>query len=257
VTGTRKTNPAIELHDLPRIDLICLSHYHADHFDAQVESSLRRSLPIITTPHAKSHLASKSDGEAFTAVHDLDFFDDILVDIAGSTKKAAVKVTGMPGKHVPPGVLGTLNDLVEAVPPTNGWMMELGYKQDNNDDSFKCGYRIYISGDTLLVPELQEIPKRYAGQNIDLMLIHLGGTTIPSPSVPLLMVTMDAEQGLRLVKLVDPDLTIPIHYDDYDVFLSPLDDFKKKMQEAGLGDKVVYLDRKDRYDFAVRDCRIE
>ena len=44
---------------------------------------------------------------------------------------------------------------------------------------------------------------------------------------------------------------------DYDVFLSPLDDFKKKMQEAGLGDKVVYLDRKDRYDFAVRDCRIE
>lgn len=29
VTGTRKTNPAIELHDLPRIDLVCLSHYHA------------------------------------------------------------------------------------------------------------------------------------------------------------------------------------------------------------------------------------
>ncbi len=40
---------------------------------------------------------------------------------------------------------------------------------------------------------------------------------------------------------------------DYDVFLSPLDDFKKKMEEAGLGDKVVYLDRKDRYDFLVRD----
>ncbi|CAL8580647.1 hypothetical protein XPA_006368 [Xanthoria parietina] len=257
VTGTRKTNPAIELHDLPRIDLICLSHYHADHFDAKVESSLRRSLPIITTPHAKSHLASKGAGEAFTAVHDLDFFDDILVDIAGSEKKAAVKVTGMPGKHVPPGVLGTLNDLVEAVPPTNGWMMELGYKQNDNIDSFKCGYRIYISGDTLLVPELKEIPKRYAGQNIDLMLIHLGGTTIPSPSVPLLMVTMDAEQGLGLVKLVDPDLTIPIHYDDYDVFLSPLDDFKKKMEEAGLGDKVVYLDRKDRYDFTVRDRRVE
>lgn len=73
--------------------------------------------------------------------------------------------------------------------------------------------RIYISGDTLLVDELKEIPKRYAGQNIDLMLIHLGGTTIPSPSVPLLMVTMDAEQGLGLVKLIDPDLTIPIHYE--------------------------------------------
>ena len=29
VTGTRKTNPAVDLHELPRIDLICLSHYHA------------------------------------------------------------------------------------------------------------------------------------------------------------------------------------------------------------------------------------
>ncbi|KAL8849336.1 MAG: hypothetical protein Q9221_005687 [Calogaya cf. arnoldii] len=256
VTGTRQTNPAIDLEDLPRIDMVFLSHYHADHFDQHVESSLRRNLPIITTPHAKSHLASKSDGEAFTEVYDLDFFEDCMVDIEGSKegKKAAIKVTGMPGKHVPPGVLGTLNEIVNAVPPTNGWMVELGYKSSNgNDDDFECGYRIYISGDTLLVPELHEIPKRYAGQNIDLMLIHLGGTTIPSPSVPLLMVTMDAEQGLGLIKLIDPDLTIPVHYDDYDVFLSTLDDFKKKIEEAGLQDKVVYLDRKDRYNFKVKD----
>ncbi|KAL9020790.1 MAG: hypothetical protein Q9185_001974 [Variospora sp. 1 TL-2023] len=205
-----------------------------DHFDRKVEESLRRDLAIITTPHAKEHLAGKGQGEAFTAVYDLDFFEDAMVDVEGA--KAVIKVTEMPGKHVPPGVMGTLNDMVGAVPPTNGWMMELGYK---DGDDFKCGYRyvprrstqqeatwkrrhrslylwahrIYISGDTLLVDELKEIPKRYAGENIDLMLIHLGGTTIPSPTVPLLMVTMDAEQGLGLVKLIDPDLTIPIHYE--------------------------------------------
>ena len=39
---------------------------------------------------------------------------------------------------------------------------------------------------------------------------------------------------------------------DYDVFLSPLEDFKKKMEEAGLQDKVVYLDRKDKYRFSVK-----
>ena len=49
------------------------------------------------------------------------------------------------------------------------------------------------------------------------------------------------------------NVSTPLQNSDYDVFLSPLDDFKKKMEEAGLGDKVVYLDRKDRYDFAVRD----
>lgn len=64
-----------------------------------------------------------------------------------------------------------------------------------------------------MVDELREIPERYRGQNIDLMLIHLGGTTIPSPSTPLLMVTMDAKQGLELVRLINPDLTIPIHFE--------------------------------------------
>jgi L-ascorbate metabolism protein UlaG (beta-lactamase superfamily) len=132
-------------------------------------------------------------------------------------------------------------------------MLELGSKPKGGSDAdFVCGYRIYISGDTLMVDDLRAIPERYAGQNIDLMLVHLGGTTIPSPSMPLLMVTMDAKQGLELVQLVNPDLTIPIHYDDYDVFLSPLEDFKKAMLDAGLGDKVVYLDRGEEYRFFVR-----
>ena len=39
---------------------------------------------------------------------------------------------------------------------------------------------------------------------------------------------------------------------DYDVFLSPLEDFKKVMEEAGLSSKVVYLDRGDQYRFKVR-----
>ena len=89
-------------------------------------------------------------------------------------------------------------------------MLELGHRGVNADD-FRPGYRIYISGDTLLVPELSAIPERYP--HVDLMLVHLGGTTIPSPSVPLLMVTMDAAQGVELVRLIGPDLTIPIHYE--------------------------------------------
>jgi L-ascorbate metabolism protein UlaG (beta-lactamase superfamily) len=151
VTGTRQTNPALDLHELPRIDAVLLSHYHADHFDEEVEASLRRSLPIITTPHAKDHLTSKGDDESFSRVYDLDFFESMFVDIresgtaqgATSKKVPAVKVTGMPGKHVPQGLLSKANDLLGAVPPTNGWMLELGYKE-GTDDSFKNGYR-YIS----------------------------------------------------------------------------------------------------------------
>jgi L-ascorbate metabolism protein UlaG (beta-lactamase superfamily) len=70
-------------------------------------------------------------------------------------------------------------------------------------------------------------------------------------------VTMDAKQGVQLMQLINPDLTIPIHYDDYDVMLSPLEDFKKAVQEAGLEGKVVYLDRKDQFKFNVRQGQNE
>ena len=57
----------------------------------------------------------------------------------GGERTMSVKVTGMPGKHVPDGVLGTLNEYLQAVPPTNGWMVELGVAR--GEESFECGYR--------------------------------------------------------------------------------------------------------------------
>lgn len=139
------------------------------------------------------------------------------------------------------------------IPPTNGWMVELGYSA--SDEDFTAGYRIYISGDTLMVDDLKQIPQRYADQRIDLMLMHLGGTTIPSPAMSpvTMMVTMDATQGRELMQLLQPDITIPIHYDDYDVFASPLADFKETVGRAGLESRVVYLDRGEQCQFGVRD----
>ncbi|KAK3991090.1 putative metal-dependent hydrolase [Cladorrhinum sp. PSN332] len=254
VSSTRRTNPAVELEALPPLDLILLSHYHEDHFDRKVEDSLNRQFPIITTPHAKQCLTSDTKQEPFRNVHALDVFQSLELPVTGDDdKKARVKVTAMPGKHIPPGPLSVANDLLGAVPPTNGWLVELGHTRNDDAGLFQVGYRIYISGDTLMVPELKQIPEYLAGEKIDLMLVHLGGTTIPGPHMPLLMVTMDGVQGVELMKLVDPDVTVPIHYDDYDVMLSGLDEFKKEVEKAGLAGKVVYLDRGERYQFEVRE----
>jgi len=198
VTGARQTNPAMDLNEVPRIDAVLLSHYHADHFDQQVEDSLRRDLPIVTTPHAKECLqVKKAESQKFTRVYDLDFFESTSINIKAasarsSSRSPSIKVTGMPGKHVPPGPLAAANDLLGAVPPTNGWMIELGY---NSDEKFQSGYRIYISGDTLMVDELQEIPKRYAGHNIDLMLVHLGGELARYAGCQLIVLTRCCNQA--------------------------------------------------------------
>ncbi|EGR44512.1 uncharacterized protein TRIREDRAFT_70197 [Trichoderma reesei QM6a] len=264
VTSQRRTNPAVDLDELPPMDCILLSHYHEDHFDQLVEESLNRDFPIITTPHAKGCLTSSSKPEPFRAVHALDFFESILLDaptnIETETATPVIRVTGMPGKHVPPGTLSALNDLLSAVPPTNGWLLELGWADgsanaqddENTSSELRTGYRIYISGDTLFVDELREIPKWLNGKHVDLMLVHLGGTTIPGASAPLVMVTMDAKQGIQLIHLIQPDVTIPIHFDDYDVFLSPLSDFQDKIKQEGLKERVVYLNRGDQYRFTVR-----
>jgi L-ascorbate metabolism protein UlaG (beta-lactamase superfamily) len=86
------------------------------------------------------------------------------------------------------------------------------------------------------------------------MLANLGGTTVSSPALALLalMVTMDAKQGVQLIRLRQSGLTIPIHYDDYDVFASPLQDFQMEVEKAGLEGKVVYLDRGEKFGFTVR-----
>ena len=36
---------------------------------------------------------------------------------------------------------------------------------------------------------------------------------------------MDARQGADLVELLKPPVTVPVHFDDYDRFKSPLGDF--------------------------------
>jgi L-ascorbate metabolism protein UlaG (beta-lactamase superfamily) len=96
----------------------------------------------------------------------------------------------------------------------------------------------------LIHERLREIPRRYP--EIDLALLHLGGTKIVG-----IMVTMDAEQGVEAIRIIDPRTAIPIHYNDYTVFRSSLEDFKRAVVEARLEDRVRYLEHGDTYQFEV------
>jgi L-ascorbate metabolism protein UlaG (beta-lactamase superfamily) len=64
------------------------------------------------------------------------------------------------------------------------------------------------------------------------------------------MVTMDGKQGIDAMQIVNPELAIPIHYNDYDVFKSPLSDFSE-VTEAGLEHRVHYQSHGEQYTFEV------
>ena len=227
MTSERLTEPAINIEDLPPIDLCVLSHYHGDHFDQIVEEKLDKDLPIVTTNHAVGELEAR------------DFRGGIGLDTwetAEFTKGAArLRITSLPGKHGPAMVDFALPDVMGSI---------LDFETGTGERLL----RLYISGDTLIFDDLKEIPNRFP--EIDLALIHLGGTRILG-----VMLTMDDKQGVEIIQLVRPEKVIPIHYNDYDVFKSPLEDFKRAVEEAGLTEKLIYLSHGETYNFEIPSSR--
>ena len=219
----RLTDPAIDIEDLPPLDLVLLSHLHGDHFDRVAEEKLDKTVPIVTTPHAARWL----EGKGFRPPAALKTWESLLVR-KGDTR---LRITAMPGTHAP-------GPLRKVLPPVMGSMLEFAGAEGGTQ------LRMYITGDTLLYDRLKEIPERYP--EIDLALLHLGGTRVLG-----LLVTMDAKQGVEAMKIIDPRTAIPIHYNDYTVFKSPLEDFKKAVTEAGLEERVRYLAHGETYEFEV------
>jgi L-ascorbate metabolism protein UlaG (beta-lactamase superfamily) len=219
----RQTNPALEMEDLPPLDFVLLSHMHGDHFDRVAERKLNKATPIVSTRHAVAYLEWKG----FTATRALRTWETLSI----TKGDARLHLTAMPGIHAP-------GPLAAALPPVMGSMLEF---RTAGDETL---LRLYISGDTLIHDRLREIPRRYP--EIDLALLHLGGTKVLG-----IMVTMDARQGVEAIRIIGARTAIPIHYNDYTVFKSPLEDFKRVVAEADLEDRVHYLSHGDTYEFEV------
>src|SRR5215213_2860122 len=104
---TRLTDPAIELADLPPLDLVLLSHFHGDHFDQVAERDLDRALPIVTTRQSARDLEERR----FTKCLPLDVWESLDVE-KGS---ARLRITATPARHGPPMVDFALPDVMGSV----------------------------------------------------------------------------------------------------------------------------------------------
>lgn len=204
----RLREPALQPADLPTLDLVLLSHLHGDHFDRIARHELTRSAPVVTTPQAARKLAGwgfETDALENWQVHEQVKGDERLT------------VESLPAIHAR-GALGKL------LPPVMGSWVE-------HHVGGRLQHRIYITGDTLTGDHVDAIRARHPEP--DVAVVHLGGTRVLFRTV-----TMDAEQGVDLLRRVRPERVVPVHFDDYTVFKSPLVDFVTAAGDAGFGPRI-------------------
>jgi L-ascorbate metabolism protein UlaG (beta-lactamase superfamily) len=224
ITSKRLTDPAIEPDDLPPLDAIVLSHLHGDHWDQVAERSLDPATPIITTPHAAHRLRRRG----FERAVGLKTWEEHSL----RNDHGALTITSTPARHA----RGTVESLL---PPVMGSVLE--FRHEGHVD-----LRLHISGDTLLDRRLREIAERFP--DLDVGIVHLGGTKL----LGLFPASMDGAEGADWAGLLEPGLVLPVHFDDYPVFTSPIEDFLSHMRLAGLDDRVIRLDRGETYTLPSR-----
>ncbi|HLV97238.1 MAG TPA: MBL fold metallo-hydrolase [Ktedonobacterales bacterium] len=160
----------IALKDLPPLDGVVVSHDHYDHDDMESFAAY----PDKQVPFAvKRGTAKKTRQAGFSSVSELDPWE--------STTLGAFTVTATPAKHSV---------------PENTYIFQAS------------GFAVYFGADTVMIPQLREIPQRFP--TIDVALLPINGLMIR----PLLnhKIVMNPEDAAELAAILHPRMVVPIHY---------------------------------------------
>ncbi len=155
---------------------------------------------------------------------------DVTQTFAARGRRKPARLTA---RHVPPPVS-------RLMPQTHGRLLDTTLSDGRQ-------LSICISGDTLVVEGIHAIAKRFP--RIDVGFVHLGGTRIPHRSIGIL-VTLDANGGIELLRILAPRTIVPVHNDDWSLFSSSLRDFLYATDAVGLRERVHVISRGETLDRA-------
>ncbi|MFD4941469.1 MBL fold metallo-hydrolase [Streptomyces sp. NPDC058409] len=202
VTLRSTSGPAIRASELPRVDAVLLSHdEHPDNLDA-TGRGLLAGRPVLTTVSGATRLGGDARGLAPWETRTL------------TVGNGTLRITGTPGLHGPVG-------------DVTGFVIEA----PGEDEA------VYISGDTVHIPELDEIGRRFT---IGTALLHLGAARIEAFGGGEL-ITMDGEQAASLTRSLGARRVVPVHYDSWDHFTEGHEQIAARFTEAGLADRLHWL----------------
>jgi L-ascorbate metabolism protein UlaG (beta-lactamase superfamily) len=183
----RLTAPALEFHELPKIDVVLLSHAHFDHFDLRTLHCFDENTSVITAPETRDLLR-------WTRLRNIT---ELRWRERKSLKTAAddVNILAFPVKH---WGARKQRDMHRGY---NGYLLE------------RNGRRILFAGDTALTNSFAEL--RQDG-SIDLAIMSIGAYN------PWIRSHCTPEQAIEMANAAGAQFIMPVHHQTFRLSFEPL-----------------------------------
>lgn len=197
--------PAI---DPGSIDLVMLSHAHEDHFDQKAQAALNPAVSMIL-PSAD---AGKVKAMGFKNVDSLSW-GDRRVFKAGPGQVTIVAVNAHHSENP---------DMEKFLGVGNGYWIEFSQGDWKRT--------VYWTGDSFPTSDVIDAVKKLG--RVDILMPHLGGV---GTSGPLGLISMRADDVVRLADSLSPRKVLPIHHSTYELYLEPISALVVKSERQAYG----------------------
>ena len=205
----RRRSTGVQWEDLPRIDLVLLSHNHYDHLDVATLRRLgeRRESQFVVPLGVARLLRSRRIGP----VHELDWGESLSL--------GEVRIHGVPAIHFSGRGIFDRNRTLWC-----GYMIEAG------------GRLVYFAGDTAFGEHFALIRERFGPPH--LALLPVGAY---DPRWFMSPVHMASEEAVRAHEILAAGTSIAIHYGTFQLGDEAVDTPKKRLLRCAPKDSFVVL----------------
>jgi L-ascorbate metabolism protein UlaG (beta-lactamase superfamily) len=199
----RVVPPALDFADLPRIDVVLVSHNHYDHMDAPTLERLAAQPGGPPQYFAGLGLQSWFESHGMTTVHELDWWDHRVVN--------GVTFTFVPVQHWSKRTPWDANQTL-----WGGWVVE------------SQGYRFLHAGDAGYSRDFADIRAHFG--TIDLAALPIGGY---APRWFMQVNHVDPDEAVQAYRDLGARYAVGMHWGTFaDLTDEPLDEPPKRLAEA-------------------------
>jgi L-ascorbate metabolism protein UlaG (beta-lactamase superfamily) len=197
----RLTAPALSFDELPKVDLVLLSHAHFDHLDLRTLRCFDESTSVITARATRDLL----QGTQFSHVTELDWGQSKRL----STAMGEIEISAFPVKH---WGARTQRDTYRGY---NGYLIE------------RSGRRIIFAGDTAMTETLAD-RRRHGAIDVAIMSIGAYNPWIQSHCTP--------EQAVQMANAAGARFIVPVHHQTFrlgfEPFREPIERFEAALSKT-------------------------